>query len=74
MLKAAALAGRGSCSLIDDDEHEGVLNGKIILALQYAMEPALEHCNIEFGSVLNQNLGAVFRHQLIHKVLLMPES
>ena len=49
LLKDTAEAGKGSCSLISDDDHEGVLNSKVIMALEYASEPALEHCTLEFG-------------------------
>ena len=74
MLRKTALSGRGSCSLIKDAEHEGVLNGKVVTALQYAMEPAMENCSIKFGTQIDENLSAVFRNQLIHKVALMSED
>ena len=44
MLDAAARAGRGTCSLIADSDHESVLNSKVIHALENSMEPALEGC------------------------------
>ena len=33
MLKKTSIAGRGTCNLIDDNDHESILNSKIITAL-----------------------------------------
>ena len=61
MLTRTAQAGRGSFSLIEDYESGSVLNGKVISALQLALEPALEDCSISWGSNTEQ-LGTVFRN------------
>ena len=49
MLESMAKTGRGSCSLIKDDEGQNVLGGKVIQALFKSLEPALEKCSLEIN-------------------------
>ena len=49
MLSGTAKAGRGTYSQIRDGESESVLNGQVISALQKALDPALEHCSLDWG-------------------------
>ena len=76
MLVNTAKEGRGSCSLIKDDESESFLNGKIISALQKALEPALEHCTLswELNGGLHlpkTELNTIFRNQLVHEIRIL---
>ena len=70
LLKATAKAGRGTFSLVYDDETGSALNGKVISALKKCIEPALETCSITYGNsetgeVFHQEeLNAIFRNQL----------
>ena len=73
MLKKTAEVGRGTCSLIQDRESESVLNGKVITALQKALDPALEHCSISWGSE-TKNLNTVFRNQLVQEFKILSEQ
>ena len=55
-----------------------MLNGKVITALQYAMEPALEYCEMVIGTSsgdkLKKDLGTIFRNQLVHSTVLLSED
>ena len=50
MLEKMAEKGKGSCSIIADNEGESALNAKVITALGKALEPALEHCSLIWGA------------------------
>ena len=60
MLESMAKTGRGSCSLIKDDEGQSVLGGKVIQALLKSLEPALEHCTLKVGHALRE-MDTIFR-------------
>ena len=61
MLEKMAERGRGTCSIIRDNEDERVLNSKVITALDKALEPALELCNIIWNTQ-NIQLNTIFRN------------
>ena len=42
MLEKMAEEGRGSCSIIQDNDNEHTLDAKVVMALDKALEPALE--------------------------------
>ena len=75
MLKRAAKAGRGSCSLIKDNDDSAVLNEKIIDALKKAMEPSLDNCimrwcsqrGTEFDDQIMEHLelNTLFRNEIV---------
>ena len=69
MLQVAAVKGRGSCSLITDNDDAGILNGKIIGALGNSCDPSLENCTITWesgGKVIDkEELNVVCRDQLV---------
>ena len=50
MLEKMAEKGKGSGSIIADNEGESALNAKVITALGKALEPALEHCSLIWGA------------------------
>ena len=66
MLESMAKTGRGSCSLIKDDEGQSVLGGKVIQALHKSLEPALEHCTLQVGHALRE-MDTIFRGQLVRE-------
>ena len=73
MLENMAKVGRGSCSLIKDDEGQNVLGGKVIQALFKSLEPALEKCSLE----INQqkiDKETIFRGQLIRESRIISEK
>ena len=78
MLQMAASKGKGSCSLIRDDEDAGILNGKIISALGNSCEPTLENCTITWeagGKVIAQeNMNVVCRNELVIRNKIITEQ
>ena len=72
MLARTAKEGRGTYSQIGDGESDSVLNGKVITALQKALEPALEHCSISWGTQV-KNLDTVFRNELVQEGTIITE-
>lgn len=62
MVEQVAKNGRGSCSLVKDNDDN--LKGLVISALANASEPSLKNCKFVFGSETT-HMGEVFRSQLI---------
>ena len=73
LLERTAHAGRGSFSLIEDQESGSVMNGKVIAALKKSLEPALEYCSISWGEETKE-LDTVFRNQLVLETKLMSST
>jgi hypothetical protein len=48
MVEKVAKNGRGSCSLVKDNDTN--LKGLVIAALAHASEPSLQNCNLSFGT------------------------
>ena len=64
MVKQVATNGRGSCSLVKDNDDN--LKGLVITALANASEPSLQKCKFVFGAETSE-LGEVFRSKLISR-------
>ena len=74
MVINTSIAGRGSCSLVSDNRTKQ-LNGKVIKALEHAFEPSLKQCTVQWGNYQPENLGEVFRNQMIYRTALVsPEE
>ena len=73
MLESMAKTGRGSCSLIKDDEGQNVLGGKVIQALFKSLEPALEKCSLEINNQYIEK-ETIFRGQLIRESRIISEK
>jgi hypothetical protein len=68
MVKKVAENGRGSCSLVQDNDEN--LKGLVIAALANASEPSLKNCKFTFGNE-NTQMGEVFRSKLISRSAIL---
>ena len=71
MVKQVATNGRGSCSLVKDNDDN--LKGLVITALANASEPSLQKCKFVFGAETS-DLGEVFRSKLISRCKIISKA
>eukprot|EP00347_Sterkiella_histriomuscorum_P005979 403354535 len=77
LVKGFAKAGRGSYSFVEDIDN---LKGKIIKALQKAIEPSLQGCRFEFPMECDIQcpreglIGEAFRNEITNLYLVMKKS
>ena len=73
MVVNVAQAGRGSYSMILNDNQGSELNSKVITALAQAFEPSLKGCKLVFGGQEEQ-LNEVFRNETLYRSRIMSKE
>ena len=73
LVHGVAKSGRGSSSIVLDEDFAGLLNAKVVSAVQKALEPALQRCTIKWVGQDTQSLESIWRNQLILQTRIVPK-